>query len=143
MINGIPCQIKTEDEKGNFTKVETFVFASFRKAPKLVGIIKKLTKTETDAARLARLIDLAAADLASAPIDKVDAAAENLGKLKDEAYALDDKMNNIFHDFVITGLTEAGYTPQDAERYASYIDMERIPELISKARMGAGRMDFF
>lgn len=142
MINGIPCQIKTEDEKGNFTKVETFVFASFRKAPKLVGILKKLNKEETKGAKIERLVKLAAEELDLAAADQVDAAAEKLEKITDQSFNQDGKVNDLFHEFMIAGLTEAGYTETDAERYASYMEMDRLPELIAKARMGAGRVDF-
>ena len=142
-INGIPVQIKTEDKDGKLTQVETFYFPTFRKCPKLAKFPKSLSRQETQINKAKRILVIAMEEMDAASRDDLDAAVEKVDAAKDELLAADDKINRGFEDFVKTGLKAAGYQEPEIERYMKYIDMNRLDELISCSRMGAGRVDFF
>lgn len=54
MVNGIPCKVKTPDEKGNLTNVETFYFATYRKCPELAKYPKEIRSLSNKTAILNR-----------------------------------------------------------------------------------------
>ena len=142
-INGIPVQIKTEDKDGKLTQVETFYFPTFRKCPKLAQFSKEMVRLDTLNRKLRRKVTILDEELGKAALDELDAAADRLDAAQDELLDADSKVVSEYEKFIKTGLKAAGYQEPEIERYMKYIDMNRLDELISCSRMGAGRVDFF
>lgn len=143
MVNGIPCQIKTQDKDGKFTVLETCYFATFRKCPELAEYPKKLMKLETQGQKLKRQYAIVTEQISQAGEDELDALCEKLDAVQDKMSDIETGIYDTFREFVLKGLVAAGNEPADAERYASYLDYKSLPELLQKARLGAGRVDFF
>lgn len=142
-VNGIPVKLTTPDKDGNLTQIETVCFATVRKCPALAGALKdviRADKAETAAVRRAQLAERAimlcedAAQIASLETDAIKAAEA----AEDASQALFDAIRA----FVVQGLAGAGYTTEQADRYADLIPRERLPELKAAAMIGAGRLDF-
>ena len=140
--NGIPVIIVTPDDKGNYTVKETAVFATARKHPDLKGKLKAVVKADVAE-------DVATAKAVATRQALIDATAENIDELAKAAEKAAIKIEDAteayaaaVHDFIFTGFKGAGYTPEEAERYAMYIDPERLDELKSKCLIGSGRLDF-
>jgi hypothetical protein len=143
MINGIPVKIKTADDKGELTNVETVYFASFRKCPELSALARAHLEASGEYAVKDARKNLAERALYAAQNSaEVDQAA---AAYKEALNALDDQNQKIidcFRALVDKGLSAAGYAPADIERYGLYIVPDRFLELLNKARLGAGRVDF-
>ena len=137
MINGIP--IQTTSDKGE--RVVTY-FASLRKCPALrEKILAEHRATIAHAVAARRVADalqaIAACD--TADLATAEATANTVSEVFEAAsQALADARN----DFITTGLLGAGYAADDVEALAAGIPPERVPELLEKCRLGAGRCDF-
>lgn len=143
MINGVPVKLACPDERGNMTQVETPVFATLRRCPALLGALKAISRasiTEAVAAKRARA-DALAVDRAEA-MDDLDAAANAAGEAAD---ALADATAGVFaaiRAFVVCGFTGAGYTEEQAQRYADLVPADRLNELRQACQLGCGPLDF-
>lgn len=142
-INGIAFRIKTEDKDGNLTNVETVYFATFRKCPELAKYLKDSMKLETKAHIAKRRYTLAVQAVNQASETELEATAAKIDGAKEELQDAEEKMNKAFHGFIKKGLEAAGYSANDVERFASYIDLKMFPEIVQMAKIGAGRQDFF
>ena len=49
---------------------------------------------------------------------------------------------NAINDFIVAGFTGAGYTQEQAERYAANVPADRISELKALCMLGSGTADF-
>jgi hypothetical protein len=141
-INGIPVTIKTTDDKGAFTQVERPVFATVRRCPELLGKIKAIGRATIAEAKAARKASACATRMVECKPEEIDALAQEADAASDE---LSDRTAAVFaavRDFVVTGFTGAGYTPDQAENYANMIPQEMIGELRSACQLGCGPLDF-
>jgi hypothetical protein len=144
MIRGIPCKVKVPDEKGNLTDVITFHFATFRACPKLAVIVKDLQRLQTSARVARRRAEILEQEIDECADDTaLDEIAVRLTAARESASALDDQAVALYEQFVTAGIVGAGYSEDDASRFFAMIDQSHIPDLINKARLGAGRIDFF
>ena len=143
MINGIPCQIKTPDTDGNITQVETCYFATFRKCPELAEFPKKMMRVETKLQKAKRRYVIVSEQLDKAKEDELDVLGDKRDTIQDEMEELTSSIYDLFRGFVLKGLIAAGYETKDAERYAEFFDYSQFSDLLQKARLGAGRVDFF
>lgn len=143
MVNGIPCKIKTPDDKGNLTNVETFYFATYRKCPELAKYPKEIRSLSNKTAILNRRKEILDAKLAECQESELEALQVSLDDISAQIEDASDRIVDSFKSFVSAGLKAAGYDEASIERYASYITMERFRELLEKSRMGSGMCDFF
>lgn len=143
MVNGIPCKIKTPDEKGNLTNVETFYFATYRKCPELAKYPKEIHSLSNKVAVLSRRKEIISEKLAVCTESELEELGAKLEAVSAEVEQTSEKIVDSFRAFVTTGLKAAGYDDDSVERFASYITMERFRELLEKSRMGSGMCDFF
>lgn len=143
MVNGIPCKIKTPDEKGNLTNVETFYFATYRKCPELAKYPKEIRSLSNKTAILNRRKEILEEKLATSQEADLDILQISLDDISAQIEDTSDKIVSLFQEFVSTGLKAAGYDDASIERYSQYVTMERFRELIEKSRMGSGMCDFF
>gem|GEM_PF-6303719 len=156
--HGLPVKIETGD--GEVRKV---MFASARKHPKLLGMMKKISEAEAD-------VDLAAAafNLASRRLMRLETripstdemvadGAPTTAQLESEELAeagkqytaaqqrqdaADIARAKAMYDFFIEGLLGAGYTREVAEEYVQYFDAERYHMLRLNVLAGCGMTDF-
>jgi hypothetical protein len=137
MINGIPVVV-TNDTGAE----ERVVFASIRKCPSLSGLLvaeQRATVRYVAATRRYASAALALDNCEADGIDEAEAAMlEHVEALETATQALQDSRR----EFVVRGFSAAGYTADDADRLAGYVDILRIRELADAARTGAGRVDF-
>ena len=142
MINGIPVKLIVPDEHGNPTQVETPVFATVRRCPAILGALKAISRAtiaEVVAAKRARAAGLAVDDAECA---EVEAAATVANSAAD---ALADATAAVFaavRGFVVCGFTGAGYSDEQAQRFADLVPAERIGELRQACQLGCGPLDF-
>lgn len=143
MINGVPVKLVSPDERGNMTQVETPVFATVRRCPALLGALKAISRasiTEAVAAKRARADALAVEKAEGGP--ELDDAANAAGEAAD---ALADATAGVFaaiRAFVVCGFTGAGYTEEQAQRYADLVPADRLNELRQACQLGCGPLDF-
>lgn len=143
MVNGIPCRVKVSAPDGAITDVETFYFATFRKCKKLAQLVKKMTVLDVECSKLQRLAIIAEERVFASDEEGIDEASRLMLEANTNLLEANDKRADVMQDFVLAGLTGAGYPKEEAERLATYIDMDQLPPLIGKSRMGAGYTDFF
>lgn len=142
VINGIPVTLKAPDEQGNFTQIEKPVFATVRKCPELLGLLKAIGRSSIAEALAAKQAAAAAGALEKAENGELEKAAEAAGIASDK---LTDATAGVFRairEFVMAGFTGAGYTTDQAERYAALIPAERLGELRAACQLGCGPLDF-
>jgi hypothetical protein len=142
-INGVPIKLIAPDERGNLTQTETPVFATVRRCPALLGALKAINRAsiaEAVATKRARA-EAAGVDEADG-FDQLDAAAAAAGEAAD---ALADATAAVFaaiRAFVVCGFTGAGYTEEQAQRYADLVPADRLNELRQACQLGCGPLDF-
>lgn len=144
-FQGIPIKVATFDPAtgeptGNY---ETAVFATLRRIPALGALLKAVVRAgsaETRAGQLALVAQrkLLAAETAEA----VEAAAAPAAQAAEDAESATQELGAAIHEFIVAGFVGAGYTADEAERYAAMIGTERLPELKNACLVGAGRLDF-
>lgn len=141
MINGIPVKIARETEQG--TDCETVYFATFRKCPALAGMVRGISKLETDAKKAERLRQIAEERLAMAAAGEVEAAGSELDAANTRSLDAQDAVMSAFAQFLEEGFKAAGYDAENATRIAASIPMDKFGEIVTKAKVGSGFCDFF
>jgi len=140
MINGIPVKVLTENDKGDLAEIETAVFATVRKCPKLKGLMKAFAKAQIAVARAE--IEAQRAQSAMLEAENLDEAAAEAEKLSEKVVDASEQLCKAMVDFVVAGFVGAGIPKEEAERLASYIDVEQFEVLQQKCLTGAGVADF-
>jgi hypothetical protein len=140
-MNGI--SIKLHKTTSDGPDIETVYFATMRKEPRLRVQLRALIVSEGAIGAMGRRHAVASMALDAADtneaIDKAAASVEAaLIALDDAAQDLADRR----HAFLKTGFQSAGYDDDSADRIASEIPPNRLSEIISASRIGAGMMDF-
>ncbi len=144
-FRGIPIKVATFDPEtgeptGNF---ETAGFATLRRCPALGGLLKLVVAAGAAEDRAGRLAVLAHRALFAAETpEAVESAAAVYGKAAEESELATQALGGAVHDFVVAGFVGAGYSPDEAERYASQVGTERMQELKGACLVGSGRLDF-
>ena len=155
--HGLPIKVFAHDG----TSIETIMFASARKDPKLLGMIKKIDKAERDIQRLQAEAELFYPRISAVCIplnatgedapDKatVEAAIEGATKLRAELDGLIDKTSDLDESrldaicsFYEAGLTAAGYNDEMLELHYPLLSVRSYPEIRLICRTGCGIADF-
>jgi hypothetical protein len=142
---GIPIKIatfnpETGEPTGNF---ETAVFATLRRCPSLGGLLKDVARAginEDAAGRIAVLAQRAM--LTAETAEDVAKAQEDAAAIAEAAEQATQTLAAAVHAFVVAGFVGAGYTPEQAQRYAEQIGTDRLPQLKTACLVGSGRLDF-
>ena len=142
MINGIPIKLASPDENGAFTNIETPVFATVRKCPKLLGLLKAVDQADLAETAAGRRVQLATEAMVDADESTLEAITERASAAASAALEASLALCTAIRDFVHAGFVGAGYTPADADRYADLIGADRLAELRAATLLGAGRLDF-
>lgn len=144
MINGIPVKIKVErqDNPEEFD-IERPVFATARKHPKLKGCLKEIMKASVRqdvAERKAALVYERLREAAND--DEIEAAGEAVVAATEAVENAGEELLRLVQEFVVEGFLGAGYPPDAANRYASYVPPERLSDLKATCLLGSGSLDF-
>jgi hypothetical protein len=141
MINGLPIKLIRESEAGN--ELETAYFASFRKYPELSKLCKAMVMAESTVRRSEKLVQLATRSLENASdVDEAEKAADALDVASDSYYDAQDALMAAADAFLVAGFVGAGYDQENAARLAAAVPQSRLPEVVARARIGSGVMDF-
>jgi len=142
---GIPVRLRPTDpetleESAGF---ETAVFATTRRCPELLKCLKAFNKLDVheDATRAKAVLARRKLLEAETP-EEIDAAEAEAVKTTDAAEDASAKLCGAVRDFLVTGFRAAGYTEEQADRYAAMVPVERLRELKQAALVGSGRLDF-
>jgi len=93
--------------------------------------------------RAEKLVQLATIALGnSADAEEADKAGNCLDAESAAYYDAQEALMGVIDAFLVAGFLGAGYDKENAERLAAAVPQARLPELIAKARVGAGMMDF-
>ena len=153
MINGIPVKIKVIKEDGTCSDFETVYLSTFRKCPKLRDLSKDFFKVLGKGERLERLNALYESKLKQ--LDFIELATDEAeNKIEELITKIEQTRNNIISmsveleefqkAYIKTSLIGAGYTQEQAEKYAEQIPLERFSEIMDATRTGAMTvLDFF
>ena len=155
--HGLPIKVIAHDG----TSIETIMFASARKDPKLLGMIKKIDKAERDIQRLQAEADIFQPRISAVCIPlngtgddtpdtaTVDAAIESATKLRAELDVLIDKVSDMDESrldaicsFYEAGLTAAGYNDEARDLHYPLLSVRSYPEIRLLCRTGCGIADF-
>ena len=142
---GIPVRLRPTDpetleESAGF---ETAVFATVRRCPALLKCFKAFNKLDVkeDSARVRTILARRKLLDAETPED-IEAAEADAITTADAHEDANAKVADTVYEFLVTGFKAAGYTEEQADRYASMVPVERIRELKQAALVGSGRLDF-
>jgi len=142
---GIPIKLLTYDEKGEPTgNFETAVFATARKCSALLKCFRDMAKAEVADSKATRKAVFAAKKLNAAETEEeIDTAAELADKAATTSEQTQQALMDAIFSFVTTGFKGAGYTAEEAERYAELVEPKRLMELKAASQYGSTRqLDF-
>jgi len=139
-IRLVPDNPETHEPESTY---ETVVFATLRRCPKLTKLLKTYNTKDVadDAARMKAILAKRAILQAETP-EAVDAAAKVAEAASAAAEQATADLANVVHEFLLAGFVGAGYTDDQAERYASMVPPQRLAEIKAAALVGSGRLDF-
>ena len=140
--NGIPVKLLTADTDGKLTQIETPVFASARKCPALLGKIKAIAAADLAETAAGKRMKAANDRLLERPEAETDKSRADANECADKLADANAAIFNAIHDFIVAGFTGAGYTQEQAEKYASFVDAGHLAELKAVCLLGTGRLDF-
>ena len=140
-MNGIPVKLIKNTEAG--PDVETAYFSTMRKEPKLRELLRSMMKAEVDLNSASKRHLMASKAMETADsnetIDNAASALEaSIMALDDASQALADSR----YGFIKAGFAGAGYDDLSADRLACEYPVDKLAELISASRVGAGLLDF-
>jgi hypothetical protein len=136
-------QIKLNRDTPAGPDVETVYFATMRRCPELRTLLRAYVEANIAKAASVRRNELTIEKVSETENFEAveswrsDSCASALA-VEDASYAEAEAM----WQFLRKGFAAAGYDDGTAERLASDIPNERIGEVISASRVGAGMMDF-
>jgi hypothetical protein len=139
MANGIPIILPSLTEPG---QIERPVFATVRRCPELLAKLKAIQRATIAEVVAAKKAAIAAAAVDTATPEDLDTVAKNAADVSD---ALTDASSEVFaaiRAFVLCGFTGAGYSPEQAEKYADMVPADRLGELRYACQLGCGLLDF-
>jgi len=153
MINGIPVKIKIIKEDGTCSDYETVYISTFRKSPKLRDLSKEFFRVLSKGEKLERLNALYESklrqldfveletDVAEKQIEELIAKIE---QARNDIISMSVELEEFQKAYIKTSLIGAGYTQEQAEKYADQIPLERFSEIMDATRTGAMTvLDFF
>lgn len=153
MINGIPVKIKIVKEDGTCSDFETIYLSTFRKCPKLRDLSKEFFQVLGKGEKLERLnalyeSKLRQLDFVELETDtaekKIEELTAKIEQARNEIVSMTVELEEFQKTYVKTSLIGAGYTPDQSEKYAEQIPLERFSEIMDATRTGAMTvLDFF
>ena len=140
---GIPIKLNLPDEKGEMTVIETAVFATVRRCPELAGLLKDIARADVHEDASLMRVHQARQLLMKATTEEETATAEAAAvKAVENNEDATKVLSDAVRAFLVKGFTGAGYTEEQAQRYADILPPDRLRELKSSALVGSGRLDF-
>lgn len=150
--HGLPIKVLAADG----TSIETVVFASARKEPKLLGIIKEIDNLQQEMQEKQSEAEMLPFEFQAIQAELEDAENSDPSKLLDKAKRLRkkgdaltreiqdafDKRIQKICDFFEAGLKAAGYSGDVLERHYSFLSVEKYEEIRLICMTGCGSVDF-
>ena len=143
-VNGIPIKLKVAAGE-----LATVYFASCRRCPELLGMIKKITDLQEKENSLSRRTAamqakvLQGTESEAASFDWTDEDEATATALTHDLNAITIKRLGLVGEFFIKGLTAAGYTEDALDDYLPFFNPDRYDEVVQRALVGCGMVDFF